>query len=73
LSVALLPAGPGHCRLSASADFLAVGGYPPGQRPDLCRAAATPEMATRIARVPFPACDPVGGKGGPLLSLWQPA
>lgn len=71
--VALLPAGTGHCRLGASADFLVVGGYPPGQDPDLCRGAATPEMVARIAGVPFPACDPVAGTAGPLLSLWQAA
>ena len=69
--VALLPAGTGHCRLEASADFLVVGGYPRGQNPDMCRAAATPQMVARIGSLPFPACDPVAGAGGPLLSLWQ--
>jgi uncharacterized protein YjlB len=69
--VALLPAGTGHCRLEASVDFLVVGGYPRGQSPDMCRAAATPQMMARIGSLPFPACDPVAGAGGPLLSLWQ--
>ena len=32
--------------------------------------APTEAMLARIARVPFPATDPVHGEDGPLTSLW---
>jgi uncharacterized protein YjlB len=66
--VALLPAGTGHFRRSASRDFLVVGAYPPGQVADLLRSAATPRVLAAIASVPIPATDPVHGR--PLLDLW---
>jgi uncharacterized protein YjlB len=73
--VVVLPAGVGHQNLGASAGFLVVGAYPPGQRWDLCRGPAEerPRALANIARVPLPAADPVYGADGPLLEHWLPA
>ncbi len=57
----LLPAGTGHCRIEASADFLVIGAYPPGQDYDLCRDAADAVRLARIRAVPAPERDPVLG------------
>ena len=69
--VAILPAGTGHRRLSATPDFLIVGAYPPQGRYDLCRRREDRARALQtIPNVPPPDADPVYGQGGPLLELW---
>ena len=46
---------------------------PLGQKPDLSRSAAPPQMLARIASLPFPPTDPVAGTGGPTRTLWHAA
>lgn len=71
--VAIHPAGVGHCRLSASEDLLVVGAYPKGGRYDEPRPCDIDyrEAVKRIAMTAMPACDPVYGRDGPLMSLWR--
>lgn len=69
--VLVLPAGFGHCGGRHSGDFLLVGGYPPGQHWDLCTGAPDAAAQQRINTLPYPASDPVFGRGGPLVRLWR--
>jgi len=69
--VALLPTGTGHCRISATADFLVVGAYPPDQSWDICRSAPDETAQKRMEHLPFPHSDPVSGNAGALLRFWS--
>ncbi len=69
--IAVLPTGTGHCRISASADFLVVGAYPPDQDWDICRTAPDATAQRRMEKLPYPHSDPVSGAAGPLLRLWN--
>jgi uncharacterized protein YjlB len=69
--IAVLPAGTGHCRISASSDFLVVGAYPPDQHFDICRSAPDGATFNRMKALPFPQSDPVAGASGSLVRLWR--
>lgn len=71
--VLVLPAGTGHKKITASADFLVVGAYPPGQDYEIEKPDATGlnGALARIAGVKLPASDPVAGTQGALTRLWK--
>ena len=67
--VIVLPAGTGHRRITASADFTVVGAYPAGQEHyDICRTRSA-EAELRISKLPRPKTDPVRGGNG--LAAWS--
>ncbi|MET0684199.1 MAG: cupin domain-containing protein [Solirubrobacteraceae bacterium] len=70
--VLVLPAGTGHMRATARDGFTVVGAYPRGQEDyDLQRGDDPAEVAAareRIAALPAPPDDPVGGEG---VALWR--
>lgn len=66
----VLPAGTGHCLLSASPDLLAVGAYPPDQQADMQTQAPRGEMLAAIRDCPLPPHDPVDGDTT-LIRTWR--
>jgi uncharacterized protein YjlB len=73
--VAVLPAGTGHQCLSHSDNLMVIGAYPLTGHYDLCRdsKADHDKALLSIPQVPLPDSDPVFGKQGALLRLWQQA
>lgn len=71
--VAVVPAGVGHKRLSASPGFQMAGGYPPGQQGDIVRPKdlADDELTARLAKVALPASDPVIGQAAGIVEIWR--
>jgi uncharacterized protein YjlB len=66
--VLVLPAGTGHRRRAAAGGFTVVGAYPRGQEDyDLLR-EADDAARERIAALPVPPSDPVGGEG---VARWR--
>jgi len=71
--IAVLPAGTGHQRISATPDLLVIGAYPPQGHYDLCRGTQAEHARAlgTIPRVPLPETDPLYGADGPLTKLWR--
>jgi uncharacterized protein YjlB len=56
----------------ADPGFLVVGAYPPEQQDfDICRVPPSPHIASQMARLGFPARDPIDGIDGPLSRFWS--
>ncbi len=68
--VLALPVGTGHFLVHAEPGFLVVGAYPAGQHWDICRSAPDAAGVERMRQLPFPASDPLTGKGGELVRSW---
>lgn len=70
--VAVLPAGTGHKKISASDDFQIVGAYPGGVSPNkkVGHLDERPYVLEDIQNTPLPLKDPVYGKKGPILENW---
>jgi len=71
--VIIIPAGVAHKNLDQSPDFSVVGAYPRGQSCDMMygKAGERPGADDAIRNVSLPTADPVFGKTGPLMKLWN--
>ena len=76
--VIIIPAGVSHKNFDQSPDFRCVGAYPKGQSPDMQygkpgERPQTDQNIRSIRSVPRPKTDPVYGKNGLLLEIWENA
>lgn len=71
--VIIIPAGVGHKCLSHDPQFTVVGAYPNGMQPDLLRGkeGERPKADQNIASVPIPEADPLLGRDGGLVGIWD--
>ncbi len=71
--VLVIPAGVGHKKISADADFRVLGAYPGGSDYDLIDAdpSEKADAIRRISTVPLPEADPVLGAKQGLCRLWK--
>ncbi|WP_027108316.1 hypothetical protein [Lacticigenium naphthae] len=72
-NVLLLPAGVAHKLIEATGDFQIVGAYPNGNSPDMEKGDSKEyeELLHKIQKVPFPECDPVGGRNLGVHEYWK--
>lgn len=71
--ILVIPAGVGHKKLEASADFAVVGAYPDGLDYDILRGEPDdrPRALENIRNVPIPLLDPVFGSEKGLSKIWK--
>lgn len=70
--ILVIPAGVGHKCLDHSVDFMVVGAYPDGGKPDLMKGDADerPAADERIALLNIPQTDPLTGAESGLNNFW---
>ena len=71
--VIVIPAGVGHMCVAHSSDFAVVGAYPNGRDRDLLTGEPRerPRALDNVKQVPTPEYDPVLGKEGGLVKVWE--
>lgn len=71
--VCVIPAGVGHKRLQASADFQMAGGYPPEQEGNIVRPGDLDDgrIAREIGQVALPETDPISGGADGVVAIWR--